>query len=115
MLSRARRLVDNGESVIIDASFSRRVWRDAAAALAAETAAELSELVCRVPADVAAVRLAHRDASRRDASDATPDTATRMAGDFDDWPTATVVSTLAPVDRVVRSVSVELREPAHPP
>ena len=85
---RARQLLERGESVVIDASFSNAARRARAAALAADTTADLTELQCLLPADVAAARLARRAAAGGDASDATAVVAAAMADEFDPWPSA---------------------------
>jgi aminoglycoside phosphotransferase family enzyme/predicted kinase len=104
LFSQARRLLLRGESVIVDASFSKARWRDAASSVAADTAADLTELRCLLPADVAAVRLAQRQATGGDASDATASIAAEMAHAFDSWPSAASVGTLPPVEDVIPAV-----------
>jgi aminoglycoside phosphotransferase family enzyme/predicted kinase len=94
LLSRARGLLALGESVVIDASFSQLRWRAAAAALALDTFADLTELRCVLPLDIAAARLSRRQLDGGDASDATPAVAAEMAEEFDEWPSAATISTL---------------------
>ena len=112
LLSRARRLLARGESVILDASFSEERWRADAAALAAGAVADLTELRCLLPADVAGGRLAQRALNGDDASDATAVVAAAMALVFDDWPTAAPVGTLPPVEDVIPAV-LDLIEAPH--
>jgi hypothetical protein len=57
--------------------------------------AELTELRCDAPAEVAAARMAHRASKGRDPSDATPMIAAQMAAHADPWPEATTVATTA--------------------
>ena len=104
LIGQARQLLERGESVILDASFSKARWRAKATAVADETSSELTELRCLLPADVAAGRLARRMASGADASDATPAVATRLAAEFDSWPSASAVGTLPPVEDVLPRV-----------
>ena len=111
LLARARQLLTRGHSVILDASFSKARWRADAAALAADTASDLTELRCLVPGNVAANRLASRAASGGDASDATPAVAAAMTYEFDPWPSATAVGTLPPVHDVVPAVLDHLGAP----
>ncbi|CUU55944.1 hypothetical protein Ga0074812_106199 [Parafrankia irregularis] len=68
LLARARVFLSGGETVIIDASWSDGRHRAAAARLARETGAELIELRCVTSPEVAAARLARRDAARQAAS-----------------------------------------------
>ncbi len=110
LLSRARRLLARGESVVVDASFSWARWREAADAIAVDTHTDLTALRCLLPPDVAAVRLARR-ASAEDASDATPSVAAAMAHDFESWSDAVTVGTLPPVEDVVPSVLDRLGTP----
>jgi aminoglycoside phosphotransferase family enzyme/predicted kinase len=79
LLARARDLVERGEPVVLDASWTDRLRRAAAADLARETASELVELRCAAPPAVAAERLRHRAAAATDVSDATPEIAAAMA------------------------------------
>ena len=111
MFAQARRLLSRGESVILDASFSTARWRGAAAMLAADTDADLTELRCILPFDTASARLRHRAAERQDASDATPSVAAKMAAVFERWPSATIVGTLPPVEDVLPAVLERLAAP----
>jgi uncharacterized protein len=104
VLDRAALLLQLGESVVVDATFSRRKWRATARRLAAATSSELRELRCVLPFDVAAHRLDVRSRQAGGPSDADESIAARMAEGFDDWDTATVVDTLPPADRVVERV-----------
>ncbi len=72
MLERAGPIVDSGRNVILDASFSRAAQRDSVRHWAAGhgIAAQLLEVTCRET--VALERLAKRERSGRDASDAGP-------------------------------------------
>jgi aminoglycoside phosphotransferase family enzyme/predicted kinase len=93
LLDRARSLLELGEPVVLDASWSSREWREQAAAVADATSSDLVELRCDAPTSVTRQRLAHRARTGLDASDATVGIAAQMAGDFDAWPTATTVDT----------------------
>jgi uncharacterized protein len=98
LLDRARTALSLGESVVVDASWHRERWRAAARRVAAETHADLTELRCTCPGDVAAGRLTHRGRKGLDASDATPEIARAMADDADPWPEAQEVDTTGPKD-----------------
>jgi predicted kinase len=94
MLRRARRAMELGESVVLDASWTSAGLREDARRVAAETESDLYELRCDVPRDTAAYRLASR--ARRFGSDATPAVATAMAERAAPWPTAYTVDTDRP-------------------
>jgi len=89
LLSRAERLVALGESVVLDASWSDRAEREAAASVAQRTASDLVAQRCQTPPDVAAARMRRR----RDASDADETIAAAMLADAQPWPEAAVVDT----------------------
>jgi hypothetical protein len=93
LLDRARSLLEFGEPVVLDASWSARAWREQASALAEGTSSDLVELRCDAPASVAEARLIVRARTGLDASDATADVAARMGTEFDPWPTALTVDT----------------------
>lgn len=93
LLDRARVLLELGEPVILDASWSASARREQAAALARETSSDLIELRCDAPIEVAKHRLAARARARTDASDATGAIAARMAETTEAWPTAVTIDT----------------------
>ena len=101
LLDRARILVEHGEPVVLDASWSSARWRDAARRLAAETASELLELRCDAPSEIAARRLVQRLAAESDPSDATAEVARRMAAVADPWATAVSIDTSSSRDRAL--------------
>jgi uncharacterized protein len=113
LLDRARRMLQLGEPVVLDASWSNRRNRAAAEEVARATCSELVELECTAPADTAGKRLRERARAGTDASDATPDVAATMAAVADPWPAATVIDTTASTDdtlaRGVDVVSAQLR------
>jgi predicted kinase len=90
LLDRARWLLARGESTVLDATWGDGTWRDEARRVAADAHAELVELRCDAPVDVAARRAAERGP---DVSDAGPEIAVELATRFADWPEATVVDT----------------------
>ena len=93
LLDRARALLELGEPVILDASWSTGRWRDAARAVAVATASDLVEVRCDAPAEVTRDRLSARAASGTDASDATVVIAQRMAANAEPWPSAVTIDT----------------------
>jgi aminoglycoside phosphotransferase family enzyme/predicted kinase len=98
LLERAEALLARGESVVLDASWTSRHHRAAAAALATRSSGDLVALDCRAPAGVAAQRIHTRGAT---ASDATAAIAGAWAAAADPWPDATVIDTTAALDRCV--------------
>jgi len=96
LFEEARLMLEDGQSTVIDASFSRAQWRRAAAELARDTASELIEVRCVLPTDIARDRLTQRAATQSDPSDADASVAAAMTLEFDAWPTATEVDTRPP-------------------
>jgi uncharacterized protein len=70
LFERARSLLLDGHSVIVDASFTRRSHRKAAARLAKETGAQLACVLLEAPLEAVRRRLSRRAASGRGPSDA---------------------------------------------
>jgi aminoglycoside phosphotransferase family enzyme/predicted kinase len=100
LLDRATALLERGESVILDASWSSADERAAAREVARRTVSDPLELRCEAPLEVTRPRLAARVG---DPSDATVDVALRMAEDFAPWPEATTIDTSGSVERAVRA------------
>ena len=90
LLCRAGELLNRGESVVLDASWTHARHRVAAAELARRTHSDLVALHCRVPADVASARMANRGPI---ASDATAAVSRAMSTTADPWPDASTVCT----------------------
>lgn len=86
----AGRLLAQGESVVLDASWTEARHRAAAVDLAAGHAATLVALECRLPVAVAQRRILGRGDSVSDADD---EVAARLAAARDPWPDAVVVDT----------------------
>lgn len=97
LAERARHLLEAGEPVILDASWSDRRRRAQAAELARATASDLVELRCDAPAPLAAARIDRRRRKGGDPSDATAEVAAAMAASPDPWPTAVTVDTAGSV------------------
>lgn len=113
MLRRARRALELGESVVLDASWTSAGLREDARRVADETVSDLYELRCDIPDDVAAYRL--RSRAHRFGSDATPAIATAMAERAAPWPTAFTVDTDRPEADVLDEALARLREPPGEP
>jgi aminoglycoside phosphotransferase family enzyme/predicted kinase len=91
LLDRARRLLERGESVILDASWTDADRRADAARLADQTSSDLVPLRCAAPLDLASQRLVTRQPG--DASDASPAIAAAMAAVAHPWPEAVDIDT----------------------
>jgi uncharacterized protein len=94
LLRRAGLALGRGESVVLDASWSRAQHRDAAVALAERTCSDLVALRCVAPQPVAASRMV----GRHGVSDADTAVAAAMARDADVWPQAAVLDTTGAVE-----------------
>jgi len=105
LLTRAERLLAHGESVVLDASWSDRAERDAAASVAQHTASDLVALRCQIPPDVAAARMRRR----RDVSDADETIAAAMLTDAQPWPAATVIDTTGRMELAVQRAVEHVR------
>lgn len=104
VLDRARHHLSMGETVVLDASWSREVHRALAREVASDTSSSLVELQCVLDPEVAAERIAERARRGGDPSDADADVAAAMASTEDDWPGSTPIDTASAPDEVVASV-----------
>jgi aminoglycoside phosphotransferase family enzyme len=98
LLERAGTLLGLGESVVLDATFHAPRWRSAAARLAETTVADLTELRCVAPMEVAVARAARRSMAATDMSDADETVVRAMADTEAAWPSATTIDTNAAPD-----------------
>lgn len=115
LLDQAEVLLVGGESVVLDASWSRREHRMAAAALAQRVGACLVELECTVTPDIARQRIRARLAAAADASDATPDLVEAALGRREPWPEAVVIDTgVDPATSLAAALEPVLAAPAQP-
>jgi aminoglycoside phosphotransferase family enzyme/predicted kinase len=71
LLDKARQSLDNGQSVVLDASFSRRRYRDLAHGLAREKKVQFLMLECTCLDEIIRRRLEERTEKRNEPSDAT--------------------------------------------
>jgi uncharacterized protein len=108
LLRRAETLLSRGESVILDASWTARRHRDAAADLARRAHTELAELECRTSTATAAERIRSR---ARTPSDATAEIAQDMAATADPWSTATPVCTSGSVSESLSAALATWADP----
>ncbi|MGZ4690704.1 MAG: bifunctional aminoglycoside phosphotransferase/ATP-binding protein [Acidimicrobiia bacterium] len=93
LISRARLLLEHGQSVVLDATWGDARERASAAALAAATSSDLVELRCDAPVGIREQRIARRQRSGSDASDASVEVARALASRADPWPDAVAVDT----------------------
>jgi aminoglycoside phosphotransferase family enzyme/predicted kinase len=94
LLHRAQQLLERGESVILDASWTSQAHRDRAQGLARDTHSHLLELECRTSAESSRQRIVYRV---RTPSDATLPVATAIAIEADPWPEAVPIPTSGPL------------------
>ncbi|MCF7548631.1 AAA family ATPase [Pseudonocardia sp. WMMC193] len=90
LLDRAELLLGQGESVVLDASWTDAHWRERAAEVAARTSSRLLQFVCTAPVEQLGRRILTR---RHPVSDATPAIALAMAEAAAPWPDAVEIST----------------------
>ena len=100
MLRRARRLLQAGTSVVLDASWSNPTDRADARRLVNETATTIAEICCTVPAAEAKERIGRRIESMHTVPDTDPD-ADAVADQCRNWPEAVRVDTRGAVDESV--------------
>ncbi|WP_156744883.1 bifunctional aminoglycoside phosphotransferase/ATP-binding protein [Mycobacterium sp. E2238] len=98
-LRRARQLLGEGHSVILDGTWRDPRTREKAHRLAAETHSALVEFVCSATADVAADRIKTRPAGN---SEVTPEIAAALAAGHADWDGAHRIDTSRRPDLVAR-------------
>jgi uncharacterized protein len=110
LLERARRLLELGEAVVLDASWIDRRQRADAVTLAHDTCSELVELECTAPSEVATGRLRQRARVAVNVSDATPAVAAAMAATADPWPQAESIDTTARPDVTLARAEAFVRE-----
>lgn len=98
MLARANTLLERGESVVLDASWSDETERARARSVAHESSSRITELRCDAPFDVTESRIAARTG---DLSDATADIAASMARQFAAWPESISIDTSTHADNAI--------------
>jgi aminoglycoside phosphotransferase family enzyme/predicted kinase len=87
---RARQLLERGESVVLDATWSRDRHRQAARELATTTHSAMIEMRCTADPATVAARLSARSGGTSDADAAV---ATRLRASADEWPQAQIIDT----------------------
>jgi aminoglycoside phosphotransferase family enzyme/predicted kinase len=91
MRQQAKAALSLGEAVVLDASWSNPDQRQLARVLARSLHADVVEIRCELPEEIAVERLRARVSGGHDASDATPAIAALMAARTALWPEAHVV------------------------
>ncbi len=104
LLRRAGLLIERGESVVLDASWSRAEHRVEARALADTLGARLVELECVLGQELARHRIETRLADGRDPSDARPELLSDLRARQQPWPEATPIETRGPAAHVLAAV-----------
>lgn len=111
LLARAREHLCLGHTVVLDATWRHPAWRKAARHLAVDVSAELVELRCAAPVEVAAERVRRRLAAGTDASDATDEVARTLAGADPEWSTAVEIDTSGAPDAAVGAALARVGAP----
>jgi predicted kinase len=107
LLEEAECHLRQGQSVILDATWTDPVYRSAAARMARATGAELVPLSCEAPETVTLRRLAARSAAGHDRSDATPAAYRYLADRLEPWADAIRLDTTNPLaDTLARAARV---------
>ena len=104
LMEEAASLLRLGQSVIVDASWIHRNWRDAAHEVADRCLAEFIPVQCRVSGELARARIRQRILSGQRTSDATPSIHDEMAAALEPWYDAITVDTSAEVDGAVETI-----------
>ncbi|MCB0989506.1 MAG: AAA family ATPase [Acidimicrobiales bacterium] len=116
LVGEASTLLANGESVVLDASWSVDAHREIARRAAADAGARVIEIECRLPASIAKERIARRLASPWTVSDATPEIVDHMASKREPWDEAHPVDTTSSKsesrDHALRYIVTEANEVA---
>jgi aminoglycoside phosphotransferase family enzyme/predicted kinase len=104
LLDRAARLLGNGESVVLDGSWTNDQLRSQAACTAERVNARFVQVECWAPSQMRRARLLAR---RSGISDADPIVAQRMALDADPWPPqARLINTGPPEDALRQALNL---------
>ncbi|MGI9604059.1 MAG: AAA family ATPase [Acidimicrobiales bacterium] len=108
LLDHASSLLEQGRSVILDASWNSADHREQAHQVARDHGVDLVAVQCLLDRSVARERVARRLAHGADPSDATPAVVDHLSETHDEWPTAIDLDTSAPpghtIDRAIEGV-----------
>lgn len=100
LLRQADLLLRNGETVVLDASWTHECQRGKARTLAATRSAELIPLECQLPVNIAKERIVRRLADPTATSDATPEIVDHLQEQHDPWPDAIEINCNQPFRNV---------------
>jgi hypothetical protein len=101
LLERADRALALGEPVVLDATWTEPAHREAARSLARRRGADLLEIECVAPAEVASERIRARRGAAEGPSDATPELAQAMLEGRRPPATARILDTHRPLETVI--------------
>jgi hypothetical protein len=107
LVRRARRHLNAGESVILDASWIDAGEREGALRAAVDSGSEVIELCCTCTDSVATARLNERWTNDTHASEATPQVRAIMAERMDAWPSGTTIDTSSRTPAECRSLALQ--------
>lgn len=100
LIRQAELLLQAGENVVLDGSWSTEPQRVKARELARRTGAEILQLECELPLGIAKERLIRRMANPLLISDATPEIADHLSALREPWPDAISIDTNRPFTEV---------------
>lgn len=90
-------LLRRGVSVVVDTTWRVADERSRMRSLCEQASAQVTELKCDLPRQIAKERIARRMASMYNPSDATPDLVDHIADGFEPWPEAALINTAGAV------------------
>jgi predicted kinase len=102
IIRRAAALLERGESVALDATWTSAEHRELARRVATDHSASCFELECHIDRSLARERVTERLASTVDPSDATPEIVDHLASLRDPWPRALSVNCGVGADQALR-------------
>jgi predicted kinase len=107
LVRRARALLETGQSVVLDATWSTEAEREIAETAAKTTGSAFVALQCQAPPHVAERRVGRRIAGGEDIRSATVAIVRRIAQSFVPWPQARIIDSGAPL---AETLDIALRE-----
>ena len=109
LVRQADLVLRNGDSVVLDASWSKNAHRVLARKLADDFGAELIPLECQLPISIAKERIVRRFADPTSVSDATPEIIDHLQRIHDPWPEAIPIDTNQSFNEVEADALLALR------
>ena len=111
LLQEGAALLERGESVVLDASWTAADTRGRARTTAERSAATMTELRCEAPMDLAVARIEARAARGGALSDADARVAAALAAAADPWPEAVAIDTTGGLGTTVAAAVRGVRSP----